>query len=76
MKESRKQQQCVLDWPRGGTYLLLVEGKGSQNSQLFFLCKVPISPWLLLPSNSFKSRRGDRWVTGVGEVSLGRLAVH
>lgn len=35
------------------------KGKGSQNSQLFAM-QSAVSPWLLLPSNPFKSRRGDK----------------
>lgn len=56
-------------------HLLLVEGEGKSEFTVVLLCKVPVSPWLLLPSNPFKSRRGDRRDTGVGVVSLGRLTV-
>lgn len=56
-------------------HLLLVEGEGKSEFTVVLLCKVPVSPWLLPSSNPFKSRRGDRRDTGVGVVSLGRLAV-
>lgn len=57
--------------PRGGTYAAAGRGREVRiHSRL--LCKVLVSPWLLLPSNPFKSRRGDRWDTGMGVVSLGR----
>lgn len=75
-------------WPHGGggnsssgsglperRHLLLVEGEGKSEFTVVLLCKVPVSPWLLLSSNPFKSRRGDRRDTGVGVVSLGRLTV-
>lgn len=52
-----------------------MEGEGKSEFTVVLLCKVPVSPWLLPPSNPFKSRRGDRRDTGVGVVSLGRLAV-
>lgn len=76
MEESRKQQQRVLDFPRHlctGTYCWC-KGRESEFT-VVLLCKVPASPWQLWPSNPFKSRRGDRGDTGVGVVSLGRMAV-
>lgn len=55
---------------RGGTQCCWWKGKEHQNSQ--FAMQSACQWWLLLPSNPFKSRRGDRWDMGTGMVSLGR----
>lgn len=52
--------------------MLLVEGEGKSEFTVVCYAKCLSVAWLLLPSNPFKSRKGDRWDTGMGVVSLGR----